>query len=132
MTKEEILSIIDNAYTRYEPVVCYVQDCYFSIYNRYVQILPTHKEIPKDGEEPPLDNLDVNPDYQSESARSLYSGWPEVMMCSMESNAYLCEEGHGYEIVLRVRIEDKIWVRVINYGPETFRNTEWGSYTEIV
>lgn len=124
MTPEEIRADIDQRLAAKAGEIVAKQAAYLAAHGRYWQGLCTHSVIPEDGEELPPDRAAEKPFYQAESWLDL-GGLPETTMSALRIDTYDGPHGKGFVVVSEVMIDGQLWSRSINFGPETFRDSEW-------
>lgn len=92
----------------------------------YWQGLSTHPIPPVFGapEPPILDSHPTDQAYTWEDIGMLFG----PLQCSMRVDVYNGPDGHGYTLTTIVEISGDIWKRVINIGPETWRDSAWELY----
>lgn len=116
------------------PVVQSTQDAYVIANGRYWQGQITHNALPAHtiaaDNDIPGDNLADTPSDLVESWLDKFPALNGVNMpCSAKINIYDGPAGTGYVVELRFTHEGTEYVRVRNFGPETYRETPW---TEVV
>jgi len=93
----------------------------------YWQGLPTHTSVPS-VDEPLAPDPTRHPTDQPESWASVGIALPTTMVLSLRVDAYNGTSGAGYAIVAKTMIDEVEWIRVINIGPETWREHNWTPY----
>lgn len=96
---------------------------------RYWQALPTFTEaaIPVDGVEATPDNLDAKPvDVPlSWADMEATSGISPCDCCATSINEYVAPGGAGFEVIYEAKINGRKCQKVVNFGPETYRDQPW-------
>lgn len=101
------------------------QEIYLAAHGVYFQGLPTHLVKPADGADVAPDGLSSKPTDQAESWHDAGFVLPDKLPMAVTINVYESPDGHGYEVVLRVRVNDRQYRRVLQHGPETWRERDW-------
>lgn len=102
-----------------------IQDNYIQSRGRYAQALPIISETPADGNTKPPDHTDRAPTDQQESWEDLASSPPSEVMNRIHIDVYDGPSGHGYVSVLRHAVGGVTYRKDINYGPDSYRDTDW-------
>lgn len=97
--------------------------------SRYWQGLPTFTEsaIPIDGIGGEPDNLDATPSDVPTSWADMEAaaGVSPCDCCSTFVNEYVSPGGAGFEVVYEAKINGRKCQKVVNFGPETYRDQPW-------
>jgi hypothetical protein len=98
---------------------------YLAQHGQYYQSLQSHSYAP-DSLQPP-DGLENHPTYQNEALGVLWTAaaLPYELGWSFSVNTYDGPDGQGYVLNVSTILNDHIYARSINYGPETYRNADW-------
>jgi|GEM_PF-6710723 len=104
------------------------QDTYFAVHGHYWQGLPTHSDVPTNGNE-------YLPDVGSLTPTDQLDPWPilligTTMPMALEINVYDGPNGSGYEVVSTVQIDGQMWRRVFQVGSEVWREYAWSAVNE--
>ncbi len=119
----DIRTQIDTAITTWLPIVSTKQAAYFARTGRYWQGLESHLVTPTGGT-PTAPTLTRHPTDQVESWADEGYAIP-AQSFSITVNVYNGPGGWGYELVFRFRDAGGVWSRVVNVGPETYREQAW-------
>jgi len=99
---------------------------YYAVNGRYYQALTSHAAAP---DVPTLpDGIDESPTDQPETLALFWESFAELpseLAWSFRIDTYSGEAGDGYVLSISTVINDQVWQRAINYGPESSRSAEW-------
>ncbi|MCA1557683.1 MAG: hypothetical protein LC731_03980 [Acidobacteria bacterium] len=124
--KEEILKSVDARLGLLVDTLKTKQEAYRKQHGHYWQGLRTHDKAPKDGEKK-AGNKKRKPTDQSES-------WEDMGVSISDEEAsfavdvYDGAQGKGYTITAEFELDGKLYVRVLNFGPETYRDMPWKEF----
>lgn len=107
------------------PYLDQYQADYHAANGQYYQALASHASAP-DVPTPP-DGLSSAPTDQSANLAYFWqsAALPEALAWSFKIDTYSGEYGDGYVLTVAADIDGEIWNRLINYGPDTWRASEW-------
>lgn len=119
------LAYIDADINVFVPYLEDYQDEYHSIHSHYFQSLASHNTPPSGATAP--DNLESHPEDQTEALSELwdYANLPDEIAWSFRVDVYDGPNGDGYVLVVETTVDNNVWHRSINFGPETYRNNDW-------
>jgi hypothetical protein len=119
------LEYIDADLSIFIPQLEDYQDAYYITNDKYFQSLVSHNTPPSGATAP--DNLSSHPDDQDETLADLweYADLPSTIAWSFRVDTYSGPEGDGYVLIVEATVDDAVWHKEINFGPETYRNLEW-------
>ena len=94
---------------------------------RFFQGLRSHSVVPAGGQASAPDRLSSRPTDQAETLGDLWSGaqLPGLLPFALTINVYDGPEGRGWEAVIEMVDGGQLWRRVVNSGPETWREQPW-------
>lgn len=107
------------------------QDDFLASYGHYWQGLSPVGDIPAAGEPLPVDPT-VHPVDLEASWATLGISLPEEMDVSVTVNSYYGPDGAGYTVVGDVFVGGDHWRRTTNFGPESWRATDWITITDWI
>ena len=126
MPNEELLTIIDERLAVAMPLIEEIQNNYMDKHGVYAQALFTHSQVPAEDEMVSPDSLSEKPTDQDETWEDLAQGiLPENMYTRMKIDTYASQDGQGYVVVPEKEVDDTVYVRKVNVGPETNRGHGW-------
>lgn len=105
-----------------------IQADFYATYGKYWQGLTTHDTIPTYGTPLPPD-VDSYPSDQHVSWADVGVPLSDTMDIAVTVDVYDGPAGSGYTVRGEVLISDTLWVRTINFGPETWREHGWITMT---
>lgn len=101
-----------------------IQADFYSNYGRYWQGLRTHIVVPEAGSpSPPMTT--THPTDQPESWADVGVPLSDTMDMALTVSVYDGPSGKGYVVVAETVISETLWLRTINFGPETWRQHYW-------
>lgn len=113
---------IRNEFPTIANAIVNYQIAYFEENGRYWQGIRTHEIAPTDGRtEVPIKTRRPSDQAEDWSAISL----PNSMDVALEVHTYDGPNGKGYIIFGECIIDGEVWRRAINFGPETYRDSDW-------
>lgn len=94
---------------------------------QHFQALRSHSVLPADGQALAVDRLSTKPTDQAETLSALWSGalLPASLPFAITLNTYDGPAGRGWEAVVELVLDGQTWQRVINSGPEAYRESGW-------
>lgn len=94
---------------------------------RYFQALRSHTTPPANGAASAPDRLTLKPTDQTETLAQLWNGasLPSIVPFALTVNVYDGPAGAGWEAVIEMIDAGQLWRRVVNSGPETYRDSAW-------
>lgn len=113
----------DLAIATFLPLLAANQAAYLARVGHYWQGLETHTPSPTGGTDS-APSLRRKPSDQAESWEDEGHAIPSRSF-SFVVNVYDGPDGHGYELVCRFRDGSGLWERVVNVGPERYRDQAW-------
>lgn len=98
---------------------------YFEINKRYYQALTSTTTVPNVPVVP--DQIEVSPTDQVETLAFFWdaSSLPDTLAWSFRIDTYSGPDGDGYVLTIATTVKNETWMRVINYGPDTYRAVDW-------
>lgn len=102
------------------------QTQYYGVNGRYYQALESHTTAPDVPTVP--DGINNSPTDQPEDLALFWDSFaalPEVLAWSFHIDTYSGPDGDGYVLTVTTVIDGATWQRVINYGPDTWRDANW-------
>lgn len=95
----------------------------------YFQALRSHSTVPANGQLAAPDRLSARPTDQTESLAALWSGadLPGAVPFALTINVYDGPQGRGWEAVIEMLDGAQLWRRVVNSGPEVYRESAWAT-----
>ncbi len=129
------LTEIDREQETWDRDVMTFEADYYRSRGRYYQMLWSHTDTPDTTlltARTAPDNLVTRPTDQTETAVDLWTATrlPLDTPYRFRVDVYEGPRGHGYVITLQTEVNRQIWQKSINYGPETYRNTDWHAVIE--
>lgn len=127
MTPAETRAKVDTQIDAVLPTITVKANNFFAANGRYWQALRTHSV-------PPLDGVDENPDVGIKAPTDQGDGWPIALRnrqypMAISVDVYDGPQGKGWVVVITSRVtegaEIVTWVRVVNIGPEIWREQPW-------
>jgi hypothetical protein len=94
---------------------------------RFFQGLRSHSVVPAGGQAAAPDRLSSRPTDQAETLGELWNGaqLPGLVPFALTINVYDGPDGRGWEAVIEMVDNGQLWQRVVNSGPETWREQPW-------
>lgn len=94
---------------------------------RFFQGLRSHTAVPANGLSAAPDRLSARPTDQAETLAALWGGaeLPGLVPFALTVNVYDGPAGRGWEAVIEMVDNGQLWRRVVNSGPETWREQPW-------
>lgn len=94
------------------------------------QVLWTHRNAPKDGLDAAPDGLNDAPTNMKGSGKTGQAFWsagkmPSSFSARVRADVYDGPRGRGYVLVVQAVEGASTWQRVINNGPEVYRDQSW-------
>ena len=119
------LEYIDAQVDVFVPFLQSFQVNYYAQNGRYFQALTSHN-TPPEGVAPP-DDLNSAPTDETVALAALwaYAALPAATNFSFSVDTYDGPDGPGYVLNVETMINDEVWTRSINFGPEAWRGAEW-------
>jgi hypothetical protein len=101
------------------------QDEYHKVNGRYYQALISNNTAPDVPVVP--DGIKSSPTDQPETLAFFWdaSSLPDTLAWSFSIDTYAGPDGEGYVLSVYTVVDSETWLRVINYGPDTYRTEEW-------
>jgi hypothetical protein len=133
-TKPQIKAAVQSFVAQQLGTIIPTQNRYFNSPNHRVhfQGIATPVIPPDDGATVPAD-YSLKPTDQAESWADVFKGsdaLPANVVCQMQIDVYDGPVGKGWTLTARAtKGIDWLWKRW-NFGPETWRETDWQEYTE--
>ena len=107
------------------------QASFLDEYGYYWQGVSPTSEIPISGNPLPVDPT-VHPSDSDFSWATIGISLPEEMDVAVRVDSYLCPDGPGYIVAGDVFVNGNHWRKVENFGPETWRSTDWITVTDWI
>jgi hypothetical protein len=97
---------------------------YYGFNGQYFQAVQSHSTIPA-GVEPA--DITSHPTDQEEVLATLwnYAGLPLETNWALQIDTYNGPDGPGYVLTVSTNVNEEIWIKSINFGPDTWRSTDW-------
>lgn len=130
-TLAEIRAQCDAKLVTLQAAITSRQTTYAAAHNgRYWQGLITHIIHPSDGSE-------ILPTVGTATPTDQPTVWPASLLStaipmSLQIDVYDGSSGLGYTVTLRVQVLGKLYQRVANVGPETYRAQPWSEVVPLV
>lgn len=119
------LDDIDAEVNGWLPRLAIYQNNYAGQNGRYYQMLWSHTAAPSTPTAP--NNLLAHPDDQVATGQSFWlsATMPATPTYRIRVDTYSGPTGAGYVTVLETSINGQSWLKMVNFGPETWRNSDW-------
>lgn len=104
---------------------------YHNATGKHYQALQSHTTPPSVPAEP--DQLSGNPDDQADDLAYFWDNYahlPPQIAWAFAINTYSGPAGDGYVLVVTADVDDALWTRAVNVGPEDWRTFDWTEVTE--
>lgn len=108
------------------PRLAQFQAQYYGVNGRYYQALESHTAAPDVPTVP--DAINNSPTDQPEDLALFWESFaelPDVLAWSFRIDTYSGPDGDGYVVTVTTVVNGQPWQRVINYGPDTWRDADW-------
>jgi hypothetical protein len=108
------------------PRLANFQTQYHFVNGRYYQALTSHSTAPAVPTVP--DEINASPTDQAEDLALFWEAFaslPAELAWGFRIDTYSGPDGDGYVLTVETMINDQVWMRSINYGPETYRTEDW-------
>jgi len=92
---------------------------------KYAQVLPLFSTAPSDGVATLPDLKDSKPTSGVTGTDLLNALGQSAYPMSLAINVYDGPKGTGYEVVALAKFNGQLWQRVVNVGPEEYRESDW-------
>jgi hypothetical protein len=123
MTLQEIKDAVESWVAPRLPTLINRQNQYFANKGRYFQGIKTPVNIPVDGAEEVPDGS-LKPTDQAESWNDVSINWPASVPAQLICDVYDGPQGKGWTFSCRVRVNSRVYIRTLNFGPEEYRQTQ--------
>ena len=128
-TPQQIRDAVDAKVDLILPAVQTRQASFLPANGQYWQGLKTHTVEPADGVEIAPDIGTKTPTDQTDAPYPLTIR-NTAMPMAIEIDVYDGPYGKGYQVILFVKIVDIVWMRVFQFGAETYRVRAWNKFSE--
>lgn len=109
------------------------QYSYYVTNGRYYQALQSHTSAPDVPTVP--DGINSSPTDQPEDLAlfwDVYAALPDQLAWAFRIDTYSGPDGDGYVVTIETVIDGNLWTRSVNYGPDTWRASDWYQYSEEI
>jgi len=126
----ELMAKVDSLIVQFLPTAISWQTTYSATHGgRFFQGLRSHSVIPADGADVAPDQLASHPTDQADTLASFWNGGrlPSKTPFAVTVNVYDGPDGRGFEVVISFVSGGVTYVRVVNVGPESYREQAWAA-----
>lgn len=118
------LDYIDAQLAVFLPRLETFQNDYYYNNGQYYQALQSHTAPPA-GVVPA--DVTSHPTDQDAILATLwdFAGLPDETNWSLQIDTYNGPSGPGYVLTVKTDVNGSIWIKSINYGPDTYRSADW-------